>query len=258
MNKTVFGVLVLLTTILYSSCKKNVIDSEYKGESQLIIGGDIVNNSARDSVIFSFAEYETTTTEAEIVINAIISGKVAAVDRQFKLAVNASQSNVVEGEYEIPTNLFIPAGEVKTSFPVKIKRSPRLLTEHAVLVLEVLPNENFKAGSVTPVSTIIAANLAPIIINYGPTFKIVFTDVLTMPPTWNSAIGWGVGQWSKVKHQFIIDATNIRSFLTLSSPEKYALISLVTDALISYNAAHPGNPLKNENGEVIGICSGCP
>ncbi len=261
MNKSFFALLLLLVLFQFA-CKKNEIDATYKGENQLIIGGDYwANNSARDSVVFSFAEYDLTTTEGFVTINVQISGEVADIDRPFKLAIDTPQSTALPAEFEIPGDLFIPAGQVKTAVPIKVKRTPRLLTEYAMIILKVLPNEHFKPGTLTPVNTVIASNLNPIVINYGPTFKILWTDVLTKPPTWDAAgtgISFAVGQWSMVKHQLIIDATGIRSFMSLTSPQKYALGSQAAAYLAAYNTAHPGNPLQNENGVIIGICSGCP
>jgi hypothetical protein len=259
--------LILILSSLFASvltaCKKNVLDPTYKGETQLIIGGDFSQNAVGDSVVFSFAEYELTTTEAQIILNARIAGDVASQDREFKVEVVDSLTTALPSEYEVPTGLKIPAGQVSTVFFLKVKRTARLVSQMAKVVLRVLPGENFKPGQKTPLGHIIASNLSPVIINYGPTYQVNFTDMLTKPATWDIA-GFGmngyVGTWSQVKHKLIIDATGIRNFNALTNAQKYQVQSVAARYLADYNDANPGNPLKNENGVVIKICPGssCP
>lgn len=261
--KHTYLILFVLLTGVTLSCKKNNQDATFKGKNQLIIGGDYSQTSAQDSIVFSFAEFDLTTTEGEIMMNVLISGEVAKTDREFKVEVVDSLSAVNKDEYSIPTGLKIPAGQTKSVFYVKIKRTPRLVNEYAKIVLRVVPNENFEPGPKTPVNYIIASNLNPWVINYGPTFKLLWTDVLTKPPSWDvGGVGMNgyVGIWSKVKHKLIIDATGIRNFSALSNAQKYQLQSVAAIYLNNYNNAHPGDPLKNENGVVIKICPGasCP
>ena len=103
--------------------------------------------------------------------------------------------------------------------------------------------ENFPV----PRGHVIASNLSPVIINYGPTYQVNFTDMLTKPATWDIA-GFGmngyVGTWSQVKHKLIIDATGIRNFNALTNAQKYQVQSVAARYLADYNDANPGNPLK--------------
>lgn len=256
------GAFTLLATSLFFSCKKNGIDATYKGDTQMIIGGDYwANNSDKDSVVFSFAEFNSNVTEGEVVINMNIAGNVANVDREVNIVVREQGTTALPAEYELPNPLIMPAGQVKASFVVKVKRTPRLQSALATLVLEVLPNEHFKPGVFTPVNTIIASNLLPAVVNFGPTFKIVWTDTYTKPATWDVA-GVGVvfyfGKWSPAKHKFIVEATGVRNFANLSTAERYRIQSLSYQALRAYNLANPSNPILNQDNVPIQICSNCP
>ena len=65
--------------------------------------------------------------------------------------------------------------------------------------------------------------------------------------------GWIFGEYSQVKHEFVIlhtgIATDYNSVWTNS--EKLWWKSKLIDALYEYNLAHPGDPLKDENGILI-------
>lgn len=254
--------LIFFVTLAALSCKKNEIDPTYKGATQLIIGGDYwANNSARDSVTFSFAEYDLNVTEGEILMNVNMAGQVSNKDREFNISVETNGTTAQASEYELPEKFIMPAGQVKTSFIVKVKRTPRLVNQTAALVLKIDPNEIFEPGVVTPVNTIIASNLNPIVINYGPSFKIVWTDQFTKPATWDvSGVGvlYNIGQWSPAKHKFMVDVTGIRSIVGLTDPQRYAIAAMMFKELDEYNEANPNNPLLNQSGVPIQICSSCP
>lgn len=261
MKRIYNSTLVLFAFLAVFSCKKNGIDATYRGETQLIIGGDYwANNSSLDSVTYSFAEQEVDVTVGEVLMNVSMAGQTSNQDREFKISVDPA-STAQASEYELPATFIMPAGEVKTTFTVKVKRTPRLSNELATLILKVEPNEHFTPGLVTPVNTIIAANLLPIVVNYGPSFKIVWTDMFTKPANWDvtgPGIRSYVGEWSPAKHKFIVDVAGIRSFVSLSDPEKYALAALLYKELDEYNEANPNDPLLNLNGVPIQICPNCP
>ena len=90
-------------------------------------------------------------------------------------------------------------------------------------------NENFKA--------------APINEN---TFSIVLTNHLSEPT------GWPFGDYSRIKHQFVIQVLGIATdYDKWSTSEVIHYTSVMIDALYEYNKAHPGEPLTDENGLVI-------
>ena len=82
--------------------------------------------------------------------------------------------------------------------------------------------------------------------------KIIFTDRLSKPANWGF-----VGDYSVVKHQFMIETTGQKwdqDFFLEILPE-YGLLQFwvgtLKTNLINYNNAHPGNPLRDENGDLV-------
>ena len=127
---------------------------------------------------------------------------------------------------EIPFKLIgLPIGEIRQVGLEIVK-----LEEHNLTVaFRLCENENFKA--------------APINEN---TFSIVLTNHLSEPT------GWPFGDYSRIKHQFVIQVLGIATdYDKWSTSEVIHYTSVMIDALYEYNKAHPGEPLTDENGLVI-------
>ena len=78
------------------------------------------------------------------------------------------------------------------------------------------------------------------------TFSIVLTNHLSEPT------GWPFGDYSRIKHQFVIQVLGIATdYDKWSTSEVIHYTSVMIDALYEYNKAHPGEPLTDENGLVI-------
>ena len=77
-------------------------------------------------------------------------------------------------------------------------------------------------------------------------FSIVLTNHLSEPT------GWPFGDYSRIKHQFVIQVLGIATdYDKWSTSEVIHYTSVMIDALYEYNKAHPGEPLTDENGLVI-------
>ena len=75
---------------------------------------------------------------------------------------------------------------------------------------------------------------------------IVLTNHLSAPT------GWPFGDYSRIKHQFVIQVLGIATdYDKWSTSEVIHYTSVMIDALYEYNKAHPGEPLTDENGLVI-------
>ena len=78
------------------------------------------------------------------------------------------------------------------------------------------------------------------------TYRIVLTNRLTNPK------GWPFGEYSRVKHQFVIQILGIATdYDKWTRGEQIHNTSIMVDALYKYNKAHPGNPLTDENGLLV-------
>lgn len=232
--------LIILSGVLFTACKKNDHDKEYKDADRIGLSGDPVQLATVDSTLFSFAIYPKDTTAYNLHVLASIMGNVSTKDRQFSVKVLPSSTALPE-EYTLPSTFTIKAGTVKTMLNIRVKRAARLTNATAKLVLQIANNDNFQQ--------------AP-----HPTFSLVFSDQLTMPPNWVSAVQFYFGTYSKVKHSLLIlSQPEYKDISALAGlyPQIFYVASAGLDSLTRYNNAHPGNPMKNENGLTIGICNGC-
>ncbi len=254
------GVLFLLIVTTLGSCERQELDPTFKGEATLNITSDRTQGAVGDSVEYTFAVQSGNPTEAQIMMHAISIGNLSPVDRTVRLEIDPALTTALPSEYELPSNLTIPANQFRTPFFIKVKRAARLKTENARLRVRVVTNENFTPGTFTRGIPTQIGNLSYANPNQAPSFLIKFTDQLVIPSTWATLYVYYVGKWSKVKHQLMIDAsgiTNIAAVPTNDYPTIFYIQARTQNALNEYNIAHPGNPLKSEFGEVINICSGC-
>jgi len=120
-------------------------------------------------------------------------------------------------------------------------RNPALKTTTVILKFEVIENENFKPGEISTLWR-----------------KVIFTDRLSQPTAWTASMGqYYYGAYSTTKHAFMIQVSGQRwdqDFMTVVSADQGLLkyyTSSFKHALADYNNAHPGNPMKDENGLVI-------
>lgn len=248
MKKSIFfSILILSATMVITlvACKKNTLDPSFKAQARLMLSGVADEGARADSLGFSFAIWPTSVKDTQLTVVAQLMGDITGTDRSFDIEVDPA-STALADEYQLPSSFVLPAGSFRTSFPVTIKRSARLTNATASLILKVKANENFVPGPVYSNT-----------VNLGPAFRIVWTEVLTQPASWNTSMLFAVGRWSRVKHQAIIDVTGIRNYDNLNYSQTYAIASAMLDWLNAYNASHPGNPLKDENGLEVRICSQC-
>lgn len=245
MNKKIYSLLLLFSVLLILGCRKNELDPAFRSEARLLLTANNSDGALGDSLVFSFAIWPNTLRDTVVNLYAQVMGTVAPEARTFTLQVDPA-STAQSSEYTLPATFSIPANSFRVAIPVKISRTARLTGTTAKLVLRVVPDENFLPGP--PVTSIV---------NSGPAFSLIWTDVLTKPATWDNNMLYSVGRWSKVKHQLVIDATGTRNFQNITIAEQYYLASRALEFLTEYNRNNPGNPLKNENGVTIDICSQC-
>ncbi|MGE8428601.1 MAG: DUF4843 domain-containing protein [Sphingobacterium sp.] len=177
-------------------------------------------------------------------------GKLATTARNYSIEqINLPNvDNAVPGKHYIAfddpslSNAYRIAGDsVHARVPIVILRDPELKQKTINLGFQLVINNNFKLGE-----------------NSKLWRKLQITDRLSKPNNWSTSVTqYYLGTYSVRKHQFMIETTDDRwddifftevfSAIDLSSYYK----SVLSSALIDYNNAHPGNPLKDENGELI-------
>ena len=96
------------------------------------------------------------------------------------------ETTAQENDHFIIERSELPADSIKGILKVKVKKTPELENHNLVATFRLCGNENFAA--------------APVNEN---TYKIVLTNHLTEPA------GWPFGEYSRIKHQFVIQTLGI-------------------------------------------------
>ena len=145
------------------------------------------------------------------------------------LKVVKEETTAQENDHFIIERSELPADSIKGILKVKVKNTPELENHNLVATFRLCGNENFAA--------------APVNEN---TYKIVLTNHLTEPA------GWPFGEYSRIKHQFVIQTLGIATdYDKWSTSESIYYTGIMVNALYEYNKAHPGEPLTDENGLVV-------
>jgi len=255
--KTLKYILIVIAVIAITSCKK---DQYYlfNDTARIQFGPDATRiytasyNLADTLKPFTFYYELPSVTEDTVFFDIYAIGGVSKTDRSFTLKQEQvpNVSNAVAGTHYVAFTdarvskfYTIKAGTVHTSVPVIVLRDPSLKTNTVVLKLDVVSDGNFQLGE--------KSNLWR---------KVQLTDRLSQPASWNSSFSqYYFGKYSTVKHAFMIQATGQKwdeTFISVTSAD-YALlqyyIGVVKTALIDYNKNNPGNPLRDESGELVVI-----
>lgn len=251
-TKYIWAVIAILALV---SCKKDQYYL-YNDIARIQFGPDPTRiytpsfNLADTLKPFTFYYDAPAVTQDTVFFDIYAIGGTAKNDRTFSLEQEqvANTTNAVPGtqyvafgDARVSKFYVIKAGTVHTRVPVILLRDVSLKTTTPVLKFKVVPNDNFQAGEMN--------NLWR---------KVTFTDRLSQPAAWNaSAVQYYYGKYSVTKHKFMIDTTGEKwdqDFMN-SLPSDYALlqywIGVLKIALINYNNANPGAPLRDEFGELV-------
>ena len=221
---------------LLTSCSSTDEDFFYQDEPRVRLVGDYTWAVGTDSISFSFVAYGSEVTEKEMLVDAQIMGKVENRDRVVNLSVDPARTTADASLYTVPSTVTIPAGAVKATFPVILKRSAALQTKTVRLYLQVAESADFKAG-----------------VNEENHIKLIWSDVLQKPKNWDTLEPF-FGTYSDVKYRFMLANSNGAGEFSTETMSWAMLNSyriLFQNALNAYNAAHPGNPLTDENNQLV-------
>lgn len=237
------------------SCKKNDYYI-FNDVARLQFGPDISKiyyapaNLEDTTKSYTFVYEEDAVKQDTVFFDLYAIGGKSNKDRPFvlKQEVIAGVTNAIPGTHykaftavDVAKNYVIKAGQVHLSIPIVLLRDASLKRMDAVLKFRIETNENFQLGE--------EKNLWR---------KVIFTDRLIQPNLWNAgAVQFYYGKYSLVKHQFMIDITQRKwdavffAFLETEPSERTYWRGVLRTALIDYNNHHPGNPLKDEVGELV-------
>lgn len=252
--KTLKYYIFFIVLIALSSCEKEYM--VYESNSFIQFGPEyskIYNKSYNllDTVKpYTFFYSPPSVRQDTVFFDIYAIGSTSSIDRAFKLeqVQLPETNNAVAGKHyqsfddpSVSGKYVIKAGQLHTRIPIVILRDESLKQNEYTLHFKVVSNGYFNAGE--PELT---------------WRKVLLSDQINRPARWDSWMErYRFGKYSFVKHKFLIDQTGEKwdqdFFLNM-----YANFALgvywngkAKSLLIAYNAAHPNDPLKDENGELV-------
>ena len=233
MKKMKLMILLLAVIGMFTACENDKF--YFQDDARIRIEGPYEWAVGTDSLTFSFVAYPSQVQEQGMEMKLYVMGEAAATDRTAKLAIDRTLTTANDDQYVFPETVTIPAGKLEAPFIVTLKRAD--LTSGTVsLYFRVVETNDFKVGVIEQ--------------NH---FCIKWNDTLSKPKNWDTELFEFFGEYSLVKYRFIIDTIGFGEFsatsMSWSELTNYKII--MKTALDEYNDAHPGEPLKDENGLLV-------
>jgi len=225
---------VCLAAMAFTAC--SVDDFKYQDTARLRLEGPEIYAAGSDSLTFSFVTYSEETKSMVMNVDVLVMGTTVDYDRTAAVTVVADKTTASASDYEMPLTITIPADSAKAILPVTLKRTTALQEKSVRLYIEVAANGDFQAG-----------------VNEQNHFTLIWNDILTRPTNWDELEEF-FGTYSDVKYRFMIEnAGGISEFDTdtMSWAQLNSLKIKFQNALNDYNNAHPGNPLRDDDGVLI-------
>lgn len=217
--------LLVLIAVSAGSCRKDDYVQYDAGYASLRF---VYTAYGNDSIVYSFAlhpDEEDGIVEIPFKLIGLVSGQVRGV----KVEVVKEGTTAKENDNFVIESSELPADSIKSTLKVRVKKTPDLDIRDLSVVFRLSGNDHFAE--------------APINENG---YRIVLTNRLAEPT------GWPFGEYSRVKHQFVVQELGIATdYDKWSTSEKIYYTNVMINALYEYNKAHPGKPLTDENGLVV-------
>lgn len=230
-----FALLLSLSSLFLTGCSSDE-DFYYSDEPRVRLEGDYIWAAGSDSVTFSFVTYDESVQTQTIDVDAKIMGMPESRDRTVNITVDASKTTASASLYTVPEQVVVSAGETKGTFSVVLKRDASLQQKAVRLCIKVSSSTDFKPG-----------------VSEQDHVTFIWNDILSKPNNW-SDLETFFGQYSDTKYRFMLAYSGgISEFST--DTMSWALLNSLRirfqNALNDYNAAHPNQPLTDENGQLV-------
>ncbi len=185
MKKIIFLTMICLAA-LSGGCKSDEIMT-YSGTEYIQF-----RRSFADSVTVSFLNAGGTPSY-DYPVGVELVGNPVAHDRTYRVEVVENYTTAPAANYQLPAEFVLPAGEVEASFGVNLINTPNLSNEQIRLTLRIVSSEQLKAGA-----------------TLNTVFVIWFTDKVSQPAWWNSAITTSyLGAYSEKKYRLFVEVTGV-------------------------------------------------
>jgi hypothetical protein len=225
--------IAVVSVFLFAGCQNDGF--YYQDEARARIEGPYEWSLGTDSLDYSFALYPSSVKEADMNMTLFVMGKTSDNERIAKIEAVTDETTALASHYSLPTEIPIPAGSYSVPFKIVLKRTVDLETKNVRLKIRIIDSDDFKTG-----------------VTEQNSFVLKWSDMLAKPKNWDELTEF-FGVFSLTKYRFIIDNLGIAEFsittMTWGQLNNYKIV--MKNALNAYNEAHPGNPLKDENGQFI-------
>jgi len=207
----------------------------FNSDARLRLEGPEVWTLGTDSLEFSFANYSSTINDTTFDVTVYVMGEASGNVRTAEFGIDPSLTTADATMYSFPESVTIPAGAYSAVLPITVNRVDALKSKQVRLYVQVKESADFKIG-----------------VNEQNHLLLKWSDILSKPNNWDKLEEF-FGVYSLAKYRFIIDVLNMGTFdtdvLTWAQMKNYQIE--LAEALRLYNAAHPGDPLSDEDGNLI-------
>lgn len=225
MKHIIYSLYFVLIIMMGTSCQK---DDYLQYDSNYASLRFIYSVSGNDSIIYSFALHPDSE-EGIVEVPFRLIGVASSVNRVVGVEIMPSVTTAKENDNFVVESCELPANAIEGTLKVLVKKTDNLDTKDLSVVLRLCENKNFAAAPIGE-----------------DTYKIVLTNQLTEPT------GWPFGEYSRVKHQFVIKVTGVATdYNKWNTSDRIYYTSVLVNALYEYNKEHPGEPLTDENGLLV-------
>lgn len=225
---------ILLGLLLFISCEND--EFYYQDEARVRIEGPYEWALDTDSLIFSFSSSPSEITKKDMIMTLFVMGESSEFDRKVSIEIIQDKTTAIPDQYKLPSEVIIPAGAYKTQFPVTLLRTDDLKEQTVILCFRLVDSEDFKVGVIEQSN-----------------FTMKWNDIISKPKNWDTELKEFFGTYSLVKYRFIIDILGIAEFsaeaMSWAELNNYKIV--MKSALNEYNESHPGNPMRDENNQLV-------
>jgi hypothetical protein len=224
--------LYILITICcwLTACSKDAVD-QYGEVSYVYLANDSADTEEMDSIEYSFAFHPGAEIDTVPVIVKLV-GKLSDQDRPIALAVDASHTTAISGDYELPDPVVLRAGRAVDTIQLVLHKSDRLKTQKFRIRLLLDENEHFLLGPPD-----------------NRHIDITFSDMIARPSWWSSVVETNfLDKYSDTKYRLFIEATGIADMTGLSESEQRAYAIIFRDFLA--RGRENGEVYEDENGMI--------
>lgn len=222
MKKNHIIIAVLLLSAAFTACKKGL--NTYAGTTGIYFRLALLqfsNNPGRDSTAISFSYSKATLKDSLIAIPVQISGAPSPVEREFKLTIDPKTTAISGTHYQILNQKFvIPANGGEQYIFINLHRTPDMLSNNFLLVLNLEENEHFG----TPMKDRLVNATTGKRLSFIK-HTIWMNDILKKPATWLDGY---LGTFSRKKLFLMAEVAEIQSIGELDN------IGLTSIAKIQY------------------------